>query len=69
MKMEKSSNHKHTPDLFTFGIPAHNSVHNGRLSGFRVSIIFAHCVYLDVLHVVHIDELLIDIRAISPGMM
>ena len=55
------------PYLFPFGIPSHNSVHNGGFAGLGVCIVFADCVNLDILRVVYVDELFIYIGAVCTG--
>ena len=56
------------PDLLPLRIPPDHTVNNGRLASFRVSVVLAYRIDLDVLHVIYIDELLVDIGAVGTWM-
>ena len=51
------------PNFLAFSVASDNPINDGRLPRFRVRVILTNGVHLDILHVVHIYELLVDIGA------
>ena len=59
----------YSPDLFSFRVPPHQSIHDRRLSSLCVCVFRPDCISLDVLHVIHPDELFVDVRSVRSGVV
>ena len=54
------------PYLLALGIATDDTVHDWRLAGFCVCVLFTDSVHLDIFGIINLDELFVDVRAIGP---
>jgi hypothetical protein len=58
-----------SPDLFAFWVTTDQAIHDRRLPGLGMRVSISNGVDLDIFRIVHINEFLIDVRPIRPGIL